>query len=93
LLKLSGRRWSGIGDVLKDLAIAIPFWIVWEATAIAVYAMLARLLEAPASPHDDTFPVRGTFEIAVWIVVALSAGFCEELIFRGYLQRQFSARV
>ena len=27
-------------------------------------------------------------EMIVWVVVATSAGFCEELIFRGYLQRQ-----
>jgi membrane protease YdiL (CAAX protease family) len=30
-------------------------------------------------------------EAAVWILVALSAGFCEELVFRGYFQRQFHA--
>jgi membrane protease YdiL (CAAX protease family) len=91
LLKLSGRRWSSVGDVLKDLAIAAPFWVVWEATAIAVWAILGRFFAAPTGPHDETFPVRGVFEIAVWIAVSLSAGFCEELIFRGYLQRQFSA--
>jgi uncharacterized protein len=27
-------------------------------------------------------------EVAVWIPVAVTAGFCEEFIFRGYLQRQ-----
>jgi len=30
-------------------------------------------------------------ELAVYLVMALSAGFCEELIFRGYLMRQLSA--
>lgn len=29
-------------------------------------------------------------EIAVWIVMALSAGICEETVFRGYLQQQLS---
>jgi membrane protease YdiL (CAAX protease family) len=91
LLPLSGRRWAGAGDVLRDIAIAAPFWVVWEATAFAANTLLARLFAAPATGHDDTFPVRGAFEIAVWIAVSLSAGFCEELIFRGYLQRQFSA--
>lgn len=91
LLKLSGRSWSGIGDVLRDLAIAAPFWVIWEATAFAAFTVLARLVATPTAPHDETFPVRGVFEIAVWIAVSLSAGFCEELIFRGYLQRQFSA--
>jgi membrane protease YdiL (CAAX protease family) len=30
-------------------------------------------------------------EAILWILVSLTAGFCEEVIFRGYLQRQFSA--
>jgi hypothetical protein len=32
-----------------------------------------------------------TSEIFLWLLVSLSAGFCEELVFRGYLQRQFHA--
>ncbi|MGA2904795.1 MAG: CPBP family intramembrane glutamic endopeptidase, partial [Candidatus Korobacteraceae bacterium] len=30
-------------------------------------------------------------ELAVWFSVSATAGFCEEIIFRGYLQRQFAA--
>ena len=91
LLQLSGRRWSSVGDAVKDLAIAAPFFVVWEATALAAWALLGRFFATPAGPPDETFPARGVFEVAVWIAVSLSAGFCEELIFRGYLQRQFSA--
>ena len=29
------------------------------------------------------------FESAVWAVVSVAAGICEELVYRGYLQRQF----
>jgi membrane protease YdiL (CAAX protease family) len=91
LLQLSGREWRGAGDVVKDLALAAPFWVLWEATALAVWAIFGRFFGLPNGPHDETFPVRGISEIALWIAVSLSAGFCEELIFRGYLQRQFSA--
>jgi membrane protease YdiL (CAAX protease family) len=35
---------------------------------------------------------RGPLETALWIPLSLSAGFCEELIFRGELQRLLTAR-
>jgi membrane protease YdiL (CAAX protease family) len=35
--------------------------------------------------------VRHAADIPLWILLALSAGFVEELVFRGYLQRQFGA--
>ena len=36
---------------------------------------------------------QGPLEIAAWIALCVTAGFCEELVFRGYLQRQFSALI
>ena len=35
--------------------------------------------------------MRHAADIPLWILLALSAGFVEELVFRGYLQRQFAA--
>jgi len=37
------------------------------------------------------FMPRRPTEIALWILLSLSAGFVEELVFRGYFQRQFEA--
>jgi hypothetical protein len=34
---------------------------------------------------------RGALEILLWVLLSISAGFCEEFIFRGYLQKQFFA--
>jgi hypothetical protein len=39
------------------------------------------------NPAQGLLP-QGIFESLVWIPLALSAGFCEELVFRGYLQKQ-----
>jgi membrane protease YdiL (CAAX protease family) len=34
---------------------------------------------------------RTVLEIFIWILVSVSAGICEEFVYRGYLQRQFAA--
>jgi len=34
---------------------------------------------------------RGRMEILMWIWLSFTAGICEEIVFRGYLQRQFAA--
>jgi membrane protease YdiL (CAAX protease family) len=34
---------------------------------------------------------RDTLERIAWCVVALSVGFCEEVVYRGYLQKQLAA--
>jgi len=39
---------------------------------------------------DFILPHAGV-EIALWIALSITAGICEETIFRGYLQRQFIA--
>lgn len=84
LRELVGGRWRGFNDVLLDLAIASAFWLIWEGVG-----RIAHWLLGPnhAKTVDILLP-RGPFEIGLWILVSLSAGFCEELVFRGYLQKQ-----
>jgi membrane protease YdiL (CAAX protease family) len=89
LFDLTGRRWSGMRDVLRDLLVAAPFWVIWEAVAYGVWVLLGP---SPANTANDAlFPPRGALEIVLWIAVSSTAGFCEELIFRGYLMRQLTA--
>ncbi len=38
--------------------------------------------------HSIPFPQRA-LEIICWILLSISAGICEEVVFRGYFQRQF----
>jgi uncharacterized protein len=87
LLELVGGRWSSWKNVAVDLAIALPFWILWEATARLVHFALG---ESHARTVQILLP-RAWLEIALWIALSASAGVCEEIVFRGYFQKQFQA--
>ena len=87
LATLSGGRWTSWKSLASDVAIAVPFFGVWEGTAYAVHCMLgpsSAKSVASLLPHS-------LVEVLLWIGVSITAGFCEEIAFRGYLQRQFHA--
>jgi len=87
LATLTGERWTSWNSLLSDVAIAVPFWGIWEGTAYAVHWVLG-----PSSAKSvDTLLPRSLVEVLLWIALSISAGFCEEIAFRGYLQRQFRA--
>jgi membrane protease YdiL (CAAX protease family) len=92
LWALSGGRWNSWKDLGVDLAIALPFWVLWEATAYGVHWLLALGPQgASAAKTVDSLLPQSLLEIVVWIGVSITAGVCEELAFRGFLQRQFHA--
>ena len=87
LLELVGGRWNSWRDVLRDVAIAAPFWVVWEGAA-----KLMNFLLGPSHLESvDALLPQSLVEILLWFALSISAGICEEIIFRGYLQRQFGA--
>ncbi len=87
LRDLTGNRWKNWRDVALDVAIAIPFWLVWEFTAWVVHRAVERI-PAATTPYQ---PPTGFAEVALWVLLSISAGIGEEIVFRGYLQRQFQA--
>jgi membrane protease YdiL (CAAX protease family) len=87
LRELLGPRWSkGMGN-FKDLGIALCY----ELVALPILALTSHLLHNDAASQSTRFimPV-GALEMAMWILLSITAGICEETIFRGYLQRQFA---
>ena len=81
-----GNRWSSGRQVLRDVGIAAAFWMV----SVGILALFARLLHIDSSARNVQFMLpHGVLEMALWIAVSVTAGICEETIFRGYLQRQF----
>jgi uncharacterized protein len=86
LRELVGPRWSKGVENLVDLGIAVCF----ELVALVVLGGIAHLLHAESSAKNLAFMMPATaFELAVWLILSLTAGICEETIFRGYFQRQF----
>jgi membrane protease YdiL (CAAX protease family) len=82
---LIGGRWASAKDVSVDCGLALSLWAVWTL----IEMVWNRCLGAGHAASIQVFLPRGGLEILLWIGVSMSAGFCEEVVFRGYFQRQF----
>jgi len=88
LNEVTGAKWKSFVNFARDFGIAILFWFV----ALMVLGATAVALHFRGSKESVGFLApRGVAQIALWVVVCVTAGFCEETIFRGYLQKQFIA--
>jgi membrane protease YdiL (CAAX protease family) len=52
---------------------------------------LGNLLQAEPNEAVRNLIPRSSTQVILFLTLTLTAGFCEEVIYRGYLQRQFSA--
>ncbi len=87
-----GRSW-------RDLRLVMPHgWRLWTSIglvltlAITSARTVARLARSKrprrikmANPNVERLSPHGRVELGWWVALSLSAGFCEELVFRGYL--------
>jgi membrane protease YdiL (CAAX protease family) len=88
LSEATGARWRTARDVLRDIGIALAFWIV----ALLILGLVAVVLRFHGSRETvSAMAPEGAVQITLWILLCLTAGFCEETIFRGYLQKQVHA--
>jgi membrane protease YdiL (CAAX protease family) len=82
-----GGKWARFEDFLMDVAAAFIFWV-----AVVVVLLVLELglkfngTKAAAVLLPLTVP-----EMIVFALLSITAGFCEEFVFRGYFQRQFLA--
>jgi membrane protease YdiL (CAAX protease family) len=86
LVDLIGGRWHSAKNVLIDIVVAIVVWILW----LGIQAGVSRLVPSNAKSVSTLLP-QNFLEVVLWIATSLSAGFCEEVAFRGYFQKQFEA--
>ena len=83
---LLGENWGGARQILRDLGIAVLFLIISNL----VLKLISHLLKAAPNAAIIGLLPHTPSEIAVFSLLTVTAGICEEMIFRGYLQRQFS---
>jgi membrane protease YdiL (CAAX protease family) len=83
-----GERWRSMSEVGRDIGIAAAFWLV---SAIILSATIGHPKDAAENGVVQALLPNGPLESALWIALSVTAGICEEAIFRGYLQRQLIA--
>jgi membrane protease YdiL (CAAX protease family) len=82
-----GGRWTRGLYVLRDVGLGIAFILIFGG---AVQVLTHVLNVAPPPRMLEMLP-QTPIELIAWVFLSLTGGFCEEVIFRGYLQRQLSA--
>jgi membrane protease YdiL (CAAX protease family) len=88
LLTVLGARWNSAGQMLRDIGIAAAYWIV----STLVLSIVAGHSQSAAPDRAVQFLLpQGVLEMTLWTAVSVTAGICEETVYRGYLQRQFTA--
>jgi hypothetical protein len=95
---LIGGRWKTVEAFLLDAALAVGFWFTSLLLLFGVRVALGTIdLHNMQKSVDDAVRLLGPMaphtylEAGLFVLLSVSAGLFEEIIFRGYLQRQFGA--
>lgn len=91
LSQLLGFR-HGLRAFAEDFGAAAIFWVMAMAILAAVNITLRLLHFSSPQKAIAALAPRTPLEMLLWIVLSLSAGYCEETVFRGYFLRQFASR-
>jgi len=95
---LIGGKWKTVESFLLDVGIALGFWFVAIILLFGLRVALGLIdLHNLQKSVDDAVRILGPMaphtylEAGFFVLLSVCAGLFEEIIFRGYLQRQFGA--
>jgi membrane protease YdiL (CAAX protease family) len=74
-------------SLLWDIPVAI---VLCAVLLFVVTPLITRVLWKTGWSSSTGIAPHGAAEIALWFAVCISAGICEETVFRGYLQQQIA---
>jgi hypothetical protein len=89
LSDLVGGKWTTPMDILRDIGVALLFWCAVIGFLLAMRVILGN--NASGTRAITTLLPRTSTEMIAFVALSITAAFCEEFLFRGYLQRQFLA--
>lgn len=84
---LMGTRWPTARRAIVDVGCA-------AGVALLIVALESACSSFLSGRHGATVRAdlpHSAVAVAAWLVVALSVGFCEEVVYRGYLQKQLAS--
>jgi membrane protease YdiL (CAAX protease family) len=86
-INLVGKVWHSPWDGVRDLFLGVAVLVI--ASGLSAVVMHLTGEEARETSALTSLLPKSPLELTMWVLTATTAGTCEEIIFRGYLQRQF----
>jgi len=90
LQSVLGQRWKSAGQVFADLGLGI---VLLFSSTLLVSIVGGHQNAAAANQSVQFLLPQTSLEMGLWMLLSITAGICEEAIYRGYLQQQLGALV
>ncbi len=88
LRNLFGQRWNSVGQVVRD----IGFGLLLLVTSTVLVSIMGGHRHGSAPDQGIAYLIpQSSTELLLWLLLSVVAGICEEAVYRGYFQVQFTA--